>query len=216
MRFRRYDRGYAQTLLCLPGWGLDGDLFDALKVPYNLLIADRVTGKEDLEYIHQSCKAEPHEMDLLGVSMGGLLGMAYDHVYPGRFRKQHVIGFKTHYESQTIQAIKTWLKKNKRAYLRQFYKQCFNKKESYQWFVNHHQERCIEGGDRETLMTGLDYLDQWEGTFCLTKESLFIHQGKNDRIAPVSELGTVPNLRVYNDSGHLCVLKEKTLLEELS
>ena len=118
----------------------------------------------------------------------------------------------------SIEEIKIFLRKNKTAFLRQFYKQCFNSanKQNYKWFKETLLKEYLNEISLENLIDGLDQLGRATIEIDLLKniENIKIVHGQNDAIAPLNEAIDLAKdikqsqLIIFDDAGHLPFLRQ--------
>ena len=187
--FEFFPRGFAETLLLVPGWATDHRIFRPLDLEFNYLAAVSFSPRDFQEGLLSALQR--HRLDrvaVLGWSLGGYLALEFARAHPERVIEGALfaIGMRERYEPAAIEAIKGRLARNKAAYLRRFYEACFSsgEREARGWF-----ERELLGGyldqmELEPLLAGLDYL---ASTSPADAKVRFIH-GREDRIAPIGEM----------------------------
>lgn len=217
------DRGFEETLVCLPGWAADYRLFSWLDLKYNYLFAMRLSpfefSKHLADYLH---KISEDKISLLGYSLGGFLAADFAKNYSEMVGELILLSIRKGYDGKVIKEIKEKLIKNQRGYLYRFYLDCFSKDDAQGlgWFKQHLLKDYLKEMRLEDLMAGLDYLEiariNPQSLRPINKISIF--HGEDDRIAPLEEARSIKSelarakFIALPKLGHLCFLNRR--LEE--
>jgi pimeloyl-ACP methyl ester carboxylesterase len=182
-------RGFAETLLLLPGWATDHRIFRPLDLEFNYLSAVSLSPRDFQEGLLAALRR--HRLDriaVLGWSLGGYLGLEFARAHPQQVMEGALfaVGMRERYEAELIEATRERLARNKAAYLRRFYEACFSpgEREARDWFERELRESYLDQMELEPLLAGLDYL---ASASLAGAKARFIH-GRQDRIAPVRQM----------------------------
>ena len=134
-KFEFVDRGKDRNIVLLPGWASDYRVFKVLDINFNYLLPINFypdSFEESLlDYVKDS---NLKNISLLGWSMGGFIAAGLAGKYPNLVDELILVSIRKKYPDKNITQIKKLLKRNKRAYIKSFYKQCFYTKENFSWF----------------------------------------------------------------------------------
>lgn len=190
--FRLHERGFKDYLLLIPGWAADYRIFEKLDLKFNYLVPVAFSTTDFKERLLESIhKNSLDKVSIFAWSMGAFLAADFISEYPEKAgRHVFFVSAKRQYDAEAINAIKEYLKKNRRGYLYKFYDECFSggEKESFSEFKRRLLKSYISTMTSEALLEGLGYLS---GASFMLRDSLksnviFIH-GACDRIAPIDE-----------------------------
>lgn len=216
-QFKFVDRGFAGTAVLLHGWAADHRIFDILDIDYNYIVPTRLSYANFKEAFESAIKGHGlKRVILFGWSAGGFLAAELASSHPDKISQVILVGLRKRYEKAGLDAIRSYLAKNRRAYLRSFYSGCFSEDEKAEnaWFKKTLLKPYLEEMDSKTLLEGLDYLSRAE----IVPEGLrgvkvsVIH-GSDDRIAPPDEAlklkDCLPEARfaVMEKAGHMPFLR---------
>ncbi|MHC4220938.1 MAG: alpha/beta fold hydrolase [Planctomycetota bacterium] len=209
--FSYVDRKQKKDLIIIPGWAFDQRIFAQLDLPYNYFffcnesIADFQDSIEKL-----MTEKQIQKISLLGWSQGAFAASDFACKNPEAIDEIILIGIRQKYENFGLEKIKDYLKKNKKAYLRSFYKQCFCDKEKqlYCWFKDNLLNDYLEKMSLDRLIKDLDWLktaqintDQLRKLNCVK-----IVQGQADAIAPIEQSAAIAEslkFITFENTGHL-------------
>jgi len=182
-------RGFAETLLLVPGWATDHRIFAPLDLEFNYLVPVSCSPRDFQESLLSALRR--HRLDrvaMLGWSLGGYLALEFARAHPERVMAGALfaVGMRERYDAAAIEAIKGRLARNKAAYLRRFYGACFSagEREARDWFERELLGSYLDQMELDSLMAGLDYL---ASASLPDVQARFIH-GREDRIAPIEEM----------------------------
>jgi len=188
--FKYSDRHRENTIVLVSGWAFDERIFTQLDLPFNVISYGKMNmadfEKDLLDYL--SAK-KLDRVSLLGWSQGALACGLFAERHPESIKELTLVSLRPTYDQATIRQIKLLLQRNRRAYLRQFYKTCFScvDLETYRWFKRTLQNEYLDMFLEDELCRGLDWLSQ--ARLCpdalKTMRSLTVIHGHDDRIAPV-------------------------------
>ena len=216
-RFQYLNRGHAEVLVLIPGWGFDARIFEPLDLDFNYLLPE-INDLERFSADLMSALVEKHikKISLFGWSIGGFLAVNFLEEYGREFVHEiFLVSMRKSYPKKEIDSQIGLLIKDRRLYLNQFYRNCFmGQKNDLAWFKEHLFSSYIEMFDLEFLLKGLDYLMQQKLKTSALKESpVRIIHGAKDRIAPCSEIVEMaenisfPGIVIFEKSGHLPFLE---------
>lgn len=218
--FRVEDRKYDDYLVLAAGWGFDWRIFGRLELPFNYIFYE---GNSEVDFtgeLENFLRLNGiGKVSLLGWSHGGFKVCDFACKNSEMVEKIILVSMRRRYESESLEPIKGYLKKNRKAYLYSFYKECFceNEKEDYKWFKKVLSKDYLSQMSLEYLLGSLEAL----GRANLDIESLkkmkkvTIVHGKEDKIAPIEEaLQLAKELSCsrfmsFDQSGHLPFLHGK-------
>lgn len=216
--FKFIDRGYKETLLLIPGWGLDYRTFAALDLKYNYLVSTLVWPTDFVDRLEETLKNLALErISILGHSMGGFLAYDFAVKYPGRIAELILVGVRKRYGAEAIDPIRENIKRKRAGFMYKMYDQSFSacEKDILSHFKSTLLKIYIKEMGVDLLEAGLDYLSRAE----ITAKNLkhvnirFIH-GEDDVIAPISEAkalaSELPEARFYKveGGGHMLLLRK--------
>jgi len=217
--FKFVDRKQKFPLVIVPGWAFDYRVFDTLDLPYNYIFF-RGESLDDFEDKLKEILAKNNisRISLLGWSQGAFAACDFACENPDTVEEVILIGTRKKYDKKALTDIKEYLKKNKKAYLYKFYRQCFSEDEekSYRWFRESLLKNYLKQFSLPKLIRTLEQLGQAkiEPTRLKKLNRLTIVHGRNDLIAPVDEASnladTLPQCRliVFDKAGHLPFLRK--------
>lgn len=190
--FKFIRRGYADTLVFIPGWATDYRIFSQLNLNYNYLLSTRFSADDfNAALLRQLEKIKMHKVSLLGFSLGGFLATEFAQAYPEKIEELILAGIRSHYPAGELSQIKEQLKKNRRVWLYKFYRNCFSRLDTQglSWFKKNLLKEYLEKLNLRELLQGLDYLGNYffkpEALNRLPKISIF--HGSLDKVVSFSE-----------------------------
>jgi pimeloyl-ACP methyl ester carboxylesterase len=217
--FKAYykQRGYDRTLCLVPGWATDYTIFSELDLPFNYLLIERISGKNferDLEDLLK--QADLGKMSFLGFSLGGFLLTDYLINNPEIVEGLILISVRKKYPMTAIENITALLKRNKTAYLRRFYRDCFYAWEEYQKFRKDRQEKYVAWSE-DYLLQSLEYFKivSLDGDKLNKFNKVVLIGGEEDKIAGYDETKqlaqelTNGQFWKYEKLGHIPFLNEE-------
>ncbi len=190
------DRGFAKTMLLLPGWATDYRIFSTLELNYNYLLAREFSPQDFSQGLSaQLDKIALKKVSLFGCSLGGFLAAEFAAQYPQRVEELFLSGVRICYSREVIEAARQKMQKDKQGFLRQFYQSCFSKHDtrSLEWFKQNLQDDYLRNFTLAELTRGLDYLQGAvidPGKLAGIKKLKIFH-GRLDRIAPFEEAARI-------------------------
>ena len=216
--FKFIDRGYKDTLLLIPGWGLDHRTFAALDVKYNYLVSTFVWPGDFLERLEETLqKLALKQISILGHSMGGFLAVDFAVKYTDKITELILIGVRKRYGAQDIEPTRGNIRKSRAGFMYKMYDMSFStgEKDILSYFKSTLLKTYIKEMDGAILEAGLDYLSKAE----IKAEDLkginvrFIH-GYADVIAPISETEALASelpaakFKKVKGGGHMLLLRK--------
>ncbi len=176
-----------KPLICLPGWATTGDIFQGI----NATIIDRLDPKrfED-DLLSLNFKSAT----LCGFSMGGFAAYEFAKKYPELVKKLILISVRPSYPKTELDFVRSLLKRNPKAYLKEFYKSCFATQEELEKFKP--PEFSLD-----ELLAGLEYLES-ATVGPLPPDTICIH-GTQDKIAPITEAQKLTSKLTEINTGHI-------------
>lgn len=216
--FKLINRGFKETLLLIPGWGLDHRIFAALDLKYNYLVSTLVWPADFVERLDERLqKLVLGRISILGHSMGGFLASDFAAKYPDKIAELILVGARKKYAAAIIDPIRENIKKKRAGFMYKMYDLSFSatEKDILSDFKSTLLKIYIKEMDEAFLDAGLDYLSRAEITAKGLEEMnvRFIH-GEADAIAPISEVAGLvsglPKARFdrIKDGGHMLVLRK--------
>lgn len=189
--FKLFDRGAKETILLIPGWATDYRIFGSLDLDFNYLMPINFSPYDfEKKLIATLKKNGLDKISLLGWSMGGFIASDFLSRHRERIDEIIFIAIRQSYEKETLEEIKSYLKRSRKTYLYKFYRDCFSKKEeeALSWFKRNLLRSYLGQMDLDLLLEGLDYLSSAQLRLRELKrlKIKFIH-GKVDKIAPIEE-----------------------------
>jgi pimeloyl-ACP methyl ester carboxylesterase len=188
--FKYSDRHRKDAIVLVSGWAFDERIFAQLDLPFNVISYGKMyMGDFEIDLLDYLSRKKLSRVSLLGWSQGALACADFAAGHPEYIRELTLVSLRPSYDQASIDQIKLLLQRNKRAYLRQFYKTCFSSVdlETYRWFKQTLQNEYLDMFLEGELSRGLDWLSQ--ARLCPdaleTIPSLTVVHGNDDRIAPV-------------------------------
>ena len=212
--FKHWDRQKERSLVLVSGWAFDERIFEPADLPFNVIsYAKSSMADFENDLLDHLEQAELKRVSLLGWSQGAFAAGHFSAQHPERVEELVLISLRPAYDAETIQQTKSLLHRNKRGYLRQFYKSCFSglDLETYRWFKQTLQPAYLEMFSKHALCQGLDWLSQARLRVEDLKavDSLTVIHGRGDRIAPVQDVEqwvtALPRARflLWEQGGHV-------------
>lgn len=211
--FKFIDRGYNSTTLLIPGWASDWRIFNTMNLDSNYLVPN-VSLPFDFDKGLSGALEQNglKKITVIGWSMGGFIAYGLLSKYRDIIDEAILISVRRRYEKESIENIKIYLKKNARAFLCKFYKDCFspNESERLAWFKDNLLKEYLDLMDLDMLLEGLDYLSGAEiDTVNTGSTKLKLIHGDEDKIAPIKDAyelkRSMPKAEfiVVSGSGHM-------------
>lgn len=217
-QFQFVNKGFPETLLLVPGWGLDYRIFAALDLRYNYLVSTLVWPADFVSRLEEMLqKSALERISILGHSMGGFLASDFAAKYPDKISELILVGVRKRYGAGEISPIRKSIKEHSAGFMYKIYDLAFSpsEKDLLSHFKSTLLKIYIKELDRTLLNAGLDYLSAAE----ITAKNLerfhvrFMH-GDADAIAPISEAqalaSELPDARFdrVKGGGHMLVLRK--------
>ncbi len=216
--FKLFDRGRKETVLLIPGWAADYRIFDSLDLDANYL-APVIFSPFDFEknFIEAMDRYGIDRISVIGWSMGGFIGSDLLSKCKDRITDITFVSVRKGYSKEEIEATKSYLNKNRTAFLYRFYNDCFSgeEREELSAFKTGLMKSYLNEMSMDTLLEGLRYLSKSR----IRPQSLtgikvkFIH-GSEDKIAPIKDVlelkDECPDIRLITvkGAGHIPFLKK--------
>ena len=210
--FEVSDIGADRWTVVIPGWAFDHHVFEDLDWSTNLALWQG----GDLEVLPEAW-GKWSQVTLVGWSMGAYAAVQLAQ----RYDIEHLVlvSARPTYPAEQLSMVQEAVQRNTALFLRKFYRDgfCRAERELYRDFQHRWQAEYQEQFTAERLLTDLD----WMGRQCLkvtnlqAVERLTLVHGREDRIAPWSEMETLANLlsqaKIYclDHVGHLPFLHEE-------
>lgn len=120
--------------------------------------------------------------------------MDFARAFPQKCDEVFLAGVRKGYTEGEISAVRQRVEKNKAAFLRRFYEDCFAPQDGlWQWFKEHLLKSYLEAMPSDGLLEGLDHLLRAsidpQGLQAVRKLTIF--HGTEDRIAPFQEASVI-------------------------
>jgi len=190
------DRNKRDSLVLVPGWATDYRIFNFLDLEFNYLLPIDFS-PFDFELALFSAIKENNlgRISLFGWSLGGFAAGEFARRYTGLVNELILVSIRKEYRKEELARVKEYLKKNKKAYLYKFYRQCFYKKEHWGWFRKNLLSNYCEEFDLSYLLKTLDYLADAEIKPEQLKDikKIRIVHSECDSIAPIEEAIDIKN-----------------------
>lgn len=189
--FKFLNFNFKDCLVLVPGWATDYRIFEGLKLNFNYIICSNLnfsSFEKDLSDFLDSLKIR--KATLLGFSLGAFLAAQFAARYPQRLRRLDLVGSRPHYRKEELLEIAQSLKKNKKAWLSKFYRNCFSPKQQEEYLaLRPLLKDYSENFNLDELINGLDYLGlaAFDTEGLKKVENIRIFHGNFDLIAPFAE-----------------------------
>ncbi|MFA5878742.1 MAG: alpha/beta fold hydrolase [Candidatus Margulisiibacteriota bacterium] len=210
MTFIFKDRKKLETLVLLPGWAMDTQIFANLNLEYNYLVPEKVNPFTfEAKLLTFLKKSNLEKISLIGFSLGGFIAFNFAKKYPKIVQNLFLISIRKQYQKKELEQILSLIKKNKNGFLIDFYKNCFYSIADYLKFKKTLLPQYLKIPFSE-LAQGLDYLakNQVDLKTLANLDNTYVFHGKYDKIAPLIEVkdlvAQVNNINfTIVDEGHL-------------
>ena len=215
--FKLFDRGAKRTALLIPGWAADYRIFNSLDLEANYLMPIEFSPFDfEKSFIEAMARYNIDKISIIGWSMGGFIGSDLLSRCKDRITDITFVSVRRGYPKEEIEATRSYLKKNKTAFLYRFYNDCFSGEERKELsaFKAGLMKNYLNEISMDTLLEGLQYLS----TSRILPQNLaginvkFIH-GTEDKVAPMKEVlelkDQLPDARLIavKGAGHILFLK---------
>jgi pimeloyl-[acyl-carrier protein] methyl ester esterase len=218
--FKYSDRHRKDAIVLVSGWAFDERIFSGLDLPFNVISYGKMyMGDFEIDLLDFLNREKLSRVSLLGWSQGALACAHFAAGHPEYIRELTLVSLRPAYDQASLDPIKLLLQRNRRAYLRQFYKTCFSgvDLEAYRWFKRTLQNEYLDKFLEKELCRGLDWLSQ--AGLCAdalkTVPSLTVIHGHGDQVAPVQGVvdlvAKLPQaeLILLREGGHIPFLSSK-------
>ncbi|MDA8162756.1 MAG: alpha/beta hydrolase [Desulfobacteraceae bacterium] len=210
MDFRIMERGYAEYLALIPGWGFLPAIFSRVCLCYNYVMpAEPVYGDISDYLCNFLRKKDIRAVSILGWSMGSYVAIDFCRKYPSMTNDLFLVSFRRRFPRKEIKDQLDSMERNFIDMLRRFYRRCFiGQREDYEWFIRDLEEAHLMGLDPTGLKAGLDYLSRGSvgAAGCIHPDrSIRFFYGARDLVAPLTPAPRHEDMDiiVINSSGHL-------------
>lgn len=211
--FSNWDQGEV-PLLFLPGWGFDYQIIPlyGLFAGERLLLADSffspATFQKDL--LHFLDRHSCEKIRIAGWSMGAQLALEFSMLHPGYVDSLQLIAMRQKWPESEIAVIRQGIEGDMLLYMKSFYRKCFlGYKKAYKEFVCSLQDDYLMKLNRNVLLQGLDYLQNYNvPDGFVPSVPVHVLHGRKDIVAPVKERIRIPESeeKVLDHSGHMVLL----------
>ena len=219
-KFEFFPRGFADTAVLIPGWASDCRIFAGLDLAFNYLLPVRLNfsdfEKELTRALEQNSIKKAH---LLGWSLGGFLATELAIKNPSRIKELILLSIAREFDGNLLKDIESKIKKNKRAYLYKFYRDCFSAgdKAGWCWFKKNLLKDYINTMELDSLLAGLNYLSTVRLKLADASgiDRVRIFHGEEDRIMPFSDAARIRSefggvcFTALSGIGHICFLNSQ-------
>lgn len=188
--FKYIYRGKQKDIVLIPGWAADCRVFERLELGYNYFLPVEFSPGTFIKDLKQFLdKKNINKISLFGWSLGGFCAAGFAGSYPHQVDQLILAGIREKYSRQGIARIKSYLLRNKNAYLCRFYKQCFYQPQAWMEFKRNLLALYCEKFALGYLLETLAYLEQARINIERLNrvEKIKIIHGQYDKIAPIQE-----------------------------
>ncbi|MCM8820322.1 MAG: alpha/beta hydrolase [Candidatus Omnitrophica bacterium] len=210
--FKYIDRGFAETIVLIYGWATDYRIFCNINLKYNYIFPLKLSpfdfSKALLDFLD---KNNFRKVALLGWSLGGFVVAEFASKFPQLISKLILISIQESYEISELERVRSYIIKNKEAYLYKFYNNCFFDKKSTSLFKKTLLKDYLQKFSSKILCEGLEYLKIAKiNPKDLDKiNDITIIHGKEDKIVSykkaisVNEALNKSKIFLLDDAGHI-------------
>jgi malonyl-CoA O-methyltransferase len=207
------DTDEKRETLFLPGWGFDGNILALIKplppwiFPKQMVDPDCLV--EDILCLLTRESINP--VRVIGWSMGARLALDLARMIPERISSLTLISARHHWPLEETSQLSREFSDNPVSFLKTFYRKCFlGDKHCYKDFTRNIEPQYISTLDKDIidrLQRGLDYLSRSD-CHAVPEVPTQLIQGRQDIIAPVSEMARLPNtaVEIVDNGGHMVFL----------
>jgi len=204
----------------LPGWGFDGRILRLLKPSPSWIYPETPLDPETIEQdlLHLLASKNIRKVRLVGWSMGAMLGLEFAAKHRDLIDSLVLVSLRAHWPGHEIKEIRTEFSQNPEAFLKGFYRKCFlGDKQAYRNFCATLEPLHFAAikTNSARLQRGLGYLGTFKIPILLPNIPTRLVHGKQDIIAPVDEMPTLPgaDVEVIDKAGHYVFLHEDSFLQ---
>jgi len=216
--FKHISKGQAARLVMVPGWAFDWRPLARSSPP---LGGVAYTGENPREFSADLRRwlgpKDDQTISLLGWSMGAYAVADFAVRHPAMVNRLILVSARSRYGPQDIDPVRAFLRRNRKAFLGKFYRDCFSTDEgdSYRWFRSTLLHEYLDQMNLERLNRELDWLStaRLDIDRLRTCRDLVLVHGTADRIAPPEEAQqlaqALPHAKKVwmKDAGHLPFLR---------
>jgi len=220
-QFKFVDRGFGRSILLIPGWATDCEIFGRLDIPYDYLLPEGAAGHA--EETGKAVEALPEQVrargiDILGWSMGGYIAADIFTARPAIFDRLILVSMRQRYDKSGLDDVRSFVKRSRAAYLKRFYGGLFSDGEDADiaWFKESLLKKYTGDTAALGLFEGLDYLAQAElKAELLNDPKVTLVHGDRDVIAPIGEASSMSarmplaKFIVIKGAGHLPLFRKE-------
>jgi len=194
----------ASPLIIISGWAISAEaLLDAIQVPNTVTVFSNYNPEFLIQDVnHFLSHFNKTNYDLVAFSLGALWLSVSINDLVIKPKNLCLAGIRFAYPHKIVQTMLTQLHTNKTELMRQFYQQCFSRKNQFDRFmlVNEPEVSSV------VLEQGLHYLMNQSFDKAILPQVTTIIHGALDKIAPITDLSDQvllqPSTKVLNRSGH--------------
>ncbi|MBP7088062.1 MAG: alpha/beta hydrolase [Candidatus Omnitrophica bacterium] len=188
--FKYVSKNSKNLIVLIPGWASDERIFKPLNIKSNYLLTSNFSPFRFIENLIKLInKNKIKKISLFGWSMGGFLAADFAAKHKDLVEQLILVSVRRKYPKDSLEAIKTKLRINKKAFLYKFYNQCFYRQEEMKCFNKELFKDYCNTFSLDYLIDTLDFLGNSQIETSLLKEirTVKIIHGEFDRIAPIKE-----------------------------
>ncbi len=206
------DKGQGKSLLVLPGWGFDPNVFDIDALRYDLILPQRPIF-DPLDTLSKALEElGSQEISVIGWSIGAVVALKMVEKWPHLFVKVILASYPVPFPQKVITEKIADVEKNKDKALRGFYLEVFERTiKHYRKFKKEHEKRCLSFWKKDELIKGLRLLAAKTKIPDSLIETFIIH-GKKDAISPIERLPKSllkeAEKTILIDCGHMILWKK--------
>jgi pimeloyl-ACP methyl ester carboxylesterase len=205
-------------LVFIPGWGFDArivslyDLFhgEQLIVPRGFVRpADACNNL--LSFLDES---GIEKVNIVGWSMGANIGFDFACRNAGRVASLDLLSMRRQWPKVDVDSIRQGIINDLSGFMSGFYRKCFlGYRQEYSEFSSHLQDEYLHELHIDTLLSGLDYLEQFTLPAIPSGVEIHLIHGAKDIIAPVEERAVLPGIKetLLPNAGHGVLFDCKSL-----
>jgi malonyl-CoA O-methyltransferase len=201
--------------LFLPGWGFDGRIVRLIKPAPHWIYPEATLDPETFEQdlLRFLISTNIGKVRIVGWSMGAMLGLKFAANYRELIESLVLVSLRPHWPAHEIKEFRTEFSRDPDAFLKGFYRKCFlGDKQAYRNFCATLEPLYLAAikTDKERLQRGLDFLSTFTIPSPMPDIPTRLVHGKQDIIAPVKEMATLPDadVEIIDTAGHGVFLHE--------
>lgn len=155
------------------------------------------------------------KVNIVGWSMGANIGLDFACRNKERVASLELLSMRRQWPKDDVDAIRQGVKNDLSGFMRGFYRKCFlGYRKEYNDFTDNLQDQYLRELDIDTLLAGLDYLEQFTLPAIPSGVEIHLIHGAKDIVAPVKERVVLSEAKetLFSNAGHGVLFDCKSIL----